>query len=238
MTRYAVYYIPEENSDLYRIASELLGRCIYTGNALPQPLIRGFDMEALTTESRKYGLHATLKAPFKINCDEETLLDAFHDFCAQQVPARLHNLKLALLGTGFWALTGDMSPELSVLEERCVKAFQSYARPLTQKEVIRRQAKSVKELLYLNEWGYHKIFDQFRFHITFTNTLPPLTNHKLREGLVKLLKPYLDQTLVIDRLALCRQMMIQGPFTVLAQARFTNVNAMDTRFDVKYVTAA
>lgn len=238
MTRYAVYYVPGQNSALYRAASEIIGRCIYTGNALPQPVLPNLNFEALTATPCRYGLHATLKAPFKINCAEETLLDAFQVFCKAQVSAQVTGLRLDLLGEGFFALTGQTTPELNMLEERCVKHFRPYAMPLTKKEVLRRKAKSVKELIYLKDWGYHKIFDEFRFHITLTDVVPTVHREIIGKMLTAKLKPYLGITLPVDSLTLCRQITAKGPFRVIDQADFDSKWVLNAPSHAKCATAA
>ena len=52
---------------LYRFGSGVLGYDCYTGSDLPRPAdldIDEADWRALTEEPRRYGFHATLKAPF------------------------------------------------------------------------------------------------------------------------------------------------------------------------------
>ena len=65
--RYAIYYAPPTDSPWWQTGSQWLGRCAATGRALHQPLVPGITAEAfaaLTVAPRRYGWHATLKAPF------------------------------------------------------------------------------------------------------------------------------------------------------------------------------
>ena len=65
--RYAIYYAPPTDSPWWEAGSHWLGRCAATGKALNQPRVPGFSIEAfaaLTAAPRRYGWHATLKAPF------------------------------------------------------------------------------------------------------------------------------------------------------------------------------
>ena len=67
--RYAIYYAPAAEDELYRAASAWLGRDVYTDTPLVRPAIAGMeslDLDALTSDPRHYGWHATLKAPFEL----------------------------------------------------------------------------------------------------------------------------------------------------------------------------
>ena len=64
--RYAIYYTPAPGSDLDRFGAQLLGYDAFTGVDLPFPdsiLQMSPDWHDLTRDPRKYGFHATLKAP-------------------------------------------------------------------------------------------------------------------------------------------------------------------------------
>src|SRR5262249_36490571 len=82
--RYALYYAPEEGSALGRFGSEWFAR---------------EDLRAFTVAPRRYGFHATLKAPFRLARGErvEDLVRALKRFCAGQPAFRLPPLKVALL---------------------------------------------------------------------------------------------------------------------------------------------
>src|SRR3979409_89519 len=67
--RYAIYYAAAPNSDLDRFGAHLLGYDAFTGDELPFP--EGIteaapDWRDLSADPRKYGFHATLKAPFSL----------------------------------------------------------------------------------------------------------------------------------------------------------------------------
>ena len=67
--RYAIYFVPEPGSDLNRFGAELLGCDAFSGDDLPFPdsITQAVpDWRDLTEDPRKYGFHATLKAPFAL----------------------------------------------------------------------------------------------------------------------------------------------------------------------------
>src|ERR1700733_14586653 len=67
--RYAIYYTSEPGGDLDRFGTELLGYDATTGEDVAFPdvvLRRAPDWRELTRDPRKYGFHATLKAPLAL----------------------------------------------------------------------------------------------------------------------------------------------------------------------------
>ena len=67
--RYAIYYAPPPGSELDRFGTQLLGYDAFSGEDLP--LADGMlqavpDWRDLTSDPRKYGFHATLKAPLSL----------------------------------------------------------------------------------------------------------------------------------------------------------------------------
>ena len=70
--RYAIYFVPAAGSDLYRFDSSILGYDCYTGEAVTHPDDVTGDAASwcgITEEPRRYGFHATLKAPFHLSRD-------------------------------------------------------------------------------------------------------------------------------------------------------------------------
>ena len=67
--RYAIYYVAPPGSDLDRFGASLLGYDAFSGSDLPFP--DGIpqsvpDWREVTRDPRKYGFHATLKAPLAL----------------------------------------------------------------------------------------------------------------------------------------------------------------------------
>ena len=75
--RYAVYLAPPPESALWRFGSDVIGRDAASGQQRPGFAAAGFDAEAwrdMTSEPRRYGFHATIKAPFRL-ADDASLSD-------------------------------------------------------------------------------------------------------------------------------------------------------------------
>ena len=67
--RYAVYFAPSPGSRAWLTGSHWLGRCAALLQPLEQPAIEGISartLHQLTAAPRRYGWHATLKAPFDL----------------------------------------------------------------------------------------------------------------------------------------------------------------------------
>ena len=67
--RYAIYFTPEQHDPLTRLAADWLGRDPFTGAATKPPastVLSPAEIAFHTASARRYGFHATLKAPFRL----------------------------------------------------------------------------------------------------------------------------------------------------------------------------
>jgi len=176
--RVAIYATPNIESPWWAMGSEWLGRCALRHQDLPQPEIKGVDAATqhhLTAEPRRYGWHATLKAPFCLaeGVDLEQLRLAVAALCTTQTAFDLPDLQVVRMGQ-FLALRPEKpSPDLDRLAAQCVIRLQSLAAPLTPNEIERRRAAGLtpaQDALML-AWGYPWVLDQFRFHFSLTSDL-------------------------------------------------------------------
>jgi putative phosphonate metabolism protein len=176
--RYAVYFTPDAKSDLWRFGSRIIGHDAYLGSDIPHTVPSGFDMAnwaRLTEEPRRYGFHATLKAPFHLAVGKSEL-----DFCAA-VEAFARETPVVGLGplavrvtSGFAALYNDgPAEEVSNLASQIVKNLEPFRAPLSDYDRKRRLSASLteKQKQYLEAFGYPYVLDQFRFHMTLTGRL-------------------------------------------------------------------
>ena len=86
--RYAIYFAAGADSALSRFGAELLGYDAYTGDEMPFPGDASRvapDWRDVTDDPRKYGFHATLKAPMSLapGRTEAELIAACAEFAAQ-----------------------------------------------------------------------------------------------------------------------------------------------------------
>ena len=154
LPRFAIYFAPREHSAWAR-----------------------FGSRALVGEARRYGFHATLKAPFRLadGARIEDLVAELDDWCATLEAFVLPALQVAKLEDFFALLPLAAEPRLNAIADECVRRFERYRAPLDALELARRLVKplSARQRELLERWGYPHVFDQFRFHLSLTGALPP-----------------------------------------------------------------
>lgn len=220
--RYAIYFVPSVDSALYRFGAELIGYDVYTGQSLP--FADGIEAEIdgwkrVTTDPRKYGFHATLKAPISLapGTTESMLAAAMHEFTLTPRPIPAIVPMICAISTFIAIVPDGDCPELQKLAGDCVTAFDSFRAPLTNADRERRNVSTLtdRQISYMDRWGYPYVFDEFRFHMTLAGSLPadrlePVTSI-LRQrfaGLELKSEP-------VDRLALLRQDDPASGFTII-----------------------
>ncbi|WP_145720203.1 DUF1045 domain-containing protein [Mesorhizobium tianshanense] len=104
--RYDIYYTPAAEHPLTVAASAWLGRDAFAPGS--GAVAEGKADPTLTSEPRRYGFHATLKAPFRLRdgTSVEELERVLRKFVAAWPPCPIGPLKIDLLG-GF--MTRDIS---------------------------------------------------------------------------------------------------------------------------------
>ncbi|SET88957.1 DUF1045 domain-containing protein [Oceanicella actignis] len=205
--RYAIYYAPPEGA-LADFGACWLGWDPVSGQRREHPAINGLPrpVAALTKTPRKYGLHATLKPPFRLapGSDFAALRANLAAFAAAHAPAHADGLALARLG-GFLALAPEGDPaEISGLACKIVSALDRHRAPPTQAELARRRAAGLSERqeVMLARWGYPYVMDEFRFHITLTGRLDPAEAEAVQAALAPVLAPLLPRPFEIMDLCL------------------------------------
>jgi hypothetical protein len=136
---------------------------------------------SITSEPRRYGFHATLKAPFHLRVDlcVADLIGRVAEFARKFQPFDAGELSVGAIATGegraFVVLRpeGDLK-ELRTFEGSVVRAFDPLRAPLTEGERRRRKLARLtpRQAYYLDAWGYPYVLDEFRLHFTLTNAIP------------------------------------------------------------------
>lgn len=207
--RHAIYFAPERDHPLARFGAAWLGWDAEAGaevappDGLPAWLAARRD--AITTDPRRYGFHATLKAPFRLAEGKvDLLLDIDAGDVASSRPAGELRLAVAELGS-FVALVPDGdSRAIDDLAAACVQALDHWRAPLSEAEVARRRAAGLDatEEAYLSRWGYPYVLDRFRFHMTLTGPIPVDERSAVRSELARRLAPVLDRPVPVA--SVCR----------------------------------
>ncbi|BBB63411.1 hypothetical protein UNDKW_5138 [Undibacterium sp. KW1] len=224
MTRYALYFAPEAR--WWQQGSSWLGRDAASGQLLAQPTIVGLDaglQRQLSSDARRYGFHATLKAPFQLaeGLAEANLRQALQEFCAQQSIIQIHAPQVQWMGK-FLALraTGDQTV-LNDFAFACVRHFDHFRAPMSAAELARRQKMplTARQNELLLEWGYPYTAEEFRFHMTLTDRLDAgAVADRLHAAAIQHFS--LSESLVIDGIALFIEPEAGADFELLARFPF------------------
>ena len=179
--RYAAYFAPAAESAWGMAGAHWLGRDAFRDAPLPQPVVAGLtseEMRKLTGTPRRYGWHATLKAPFQLAADVnvEQLVALLRTLCRGMQPLVMPSLEvrriddfLALLPAGDEAQIARIHQVASV----CVTGLQPLAQALSHEALERRRQAGLtaQEERYLLRWGYPYVLGRFRFHMTLSGSL-------------------------------------------------------------------
>lgn len=218
--RLAIYFAPDPQTRLWQQASAWLGRDAAQDRRLPCPCterLMGLDVDALTAAPRRYGFHATLKAPFHLarGVAVEQIAAALATFCARRPPTRIA-LRVDLLDD-FVALVADEAcPDIDALASAVVVGFERFGAPCSEGELVRRRTAglSARQEDLLHAWGYPFVLDQFRFHMSLTGRVDALRARSVRDGLALRFAETLRAPVAVDRLALFVEPEVGAPFHV------------------------
>lgn len=208
--RYALYFAPPPETALAQFGARWLGWDVDLGQAVDELETAGLPPElhaAVTAEPRRYGFHATLKAPFRLaeGATESDLVGVATSFAAEHAPITAAALRFGPLA-GFLAFTpSEWSPRMHDLAADCVTAFDTFRAPPGEAELAkrRRAGLSTAQETLLARWGYPYVMGEFRFHLTLTGSLESELRAQVGEALRPKLCHLFAEPLTIDDLALC-----------------------------------
>jgi putative phosphonate metabolism protein len=178
-TRYAIFFVPRPSSRLKHFADAWIGRNPDRDERVPQPVVEGITPERLheiTAFPRHYGFHATLKAPFllKAGATEADLIESFDRFVA--TPRTIPAIAPVVRAIGSFIAVVPDTPvaALTQLADDCVTEFERFRAPLSDHDRQRRLKSPLtpRQIEHLDRWGYPYVFEEFRFHMTLTGSLP------------------------------------------------------------------
>lgn len=208
--RYAIYFSPPPDSPWWEFGSRWLGRDAQRDIDLPQPVLTQIDaagLRTITASPRRYGFHATLKAPFALR-EGHTLADLqarMQALARALTPLALGPLRTTALGDFVALVPSAPTGALAQLAAACVTDLDDLRQPLSAADVARRDADRLdargQELL--QRYGYPHVLERFRLHFTLTGPVePPMAQRVVQavEDLVAHLNA--SAPLVLDRLCL------------------------------------
>lgn len=224
--RYAIYFAPAPGTPLHQRGSAWLGRDAYTGEALAQPAVDG--LRSLTADPRRYGFHATLKAPFALRdgIGPEPLMRACAALAAETTVFEA-NLTIGHLD-GFLAIlpAGDAAL-LCALAARSVRELDGFRKPPAEKDLERRRKVplTLRQDANLLRWGYPYVLDDFRFHMTLTERLEAADARRLAGAARAYFASELAGAVTIDGITLFHEPEPGAPFLALRHFPFAGSTA-------------
>ncbi len=233
--RYALYFTPPNGSLWSQLGNAWLGQnddIDALTNAFPRVGLPGLNPGqalALVSSPRRYGFHATLKAPFRLRPEfcREDLLASAAAFARSARPIVLPPLEVRLLGDYFALCFAGVAEEIDALAMRCVTYF-DYLRANPDGDELKRRRRAgltMRQEQLLSKWGYPFTEEQFRFHMTLTSKLQNLESasiaHLLAATNTHFAPAIAAGPLPLDGLTVCVEPVSGAPFAVLERFVFS-----------------
>ena len=221
--RHAIYYAPAPGSAFARYGTALLGYDSFDGTEtarLPPAGIAADTFHRLTEGPRRYGFHATLVAPFRLDGrSEDDLLRAAAAHAEHCHPAPLGPLAMSLLGNFVALVPRDPPPGVGELAAELVEGFAPFRAPLTPQDRARRLQSGLtpRQVELMDRWGYPYVFDEFRLHMTLTAALEPHEREPIRAALAQDFEQRAFGPITIDAISVMRQDHDSAPFRIIAR---------------------
>lgn len=206
--RYALFYTPAPGP-FADFGAAWLGWDSAAGQQVEQPQIGGLDIVRLTARPRKYGFHATLKAPFYLadGQDQAALEDALDAFAAAHSRQPIGPLAVRA-DHGFLALRPIADQQgLRDLAAAVVRSFDTFRAPMSPEQLARRRQSRLtqRQDQHLVAFGYPFVFDDFHFHMTLTGPLRKTSGDDATAALNRALAPVLPNAPAVDAVTLLGQ---------------------------------
>lgn len=218
--RYALYFAPEPDTALAEF-----GRLWFdeVGSANFAELLR---------VPRRYGFHATLKAPFRLADGQtaEQLEMALAEFVGQREPVCAPPLQLSELGDFLALRPAEPCRSLDALAESVLRHFDHFRAPAGADELARRQVGlDGRELALLEAWGYPFVLDRYRFHMTLSDKANAENLQRLRSQAEPLVSEIAAQPLRAESVCLFSQAAPDRPFALVRRFRFAGAGLSSAR---------
>jgi putative phosphonate metabolism protein len=220
--RYALFFTPAEGSPLAAFGRRWLEREPEDAARMVGGALSPEEAARFTAAPRRYGFHATLKAPFAVppGGNAQALRDAVRDFAREVAPVQGPPLELSVLGAFVALRPSGVAQDIDRLAATVVDRFDRFRAPLSGEDRRRRESVGLtpNQAALLERWGYPYVFEEFRFHMTLSDALEPAERNRLIEALGPVVAPLCREPLVIDAVTLVHQPDRESRFAPVERA--------------------
>jgi len=221
-TRYAIYWVPEPQSALAAFGEKWFAQADEDApeniSGLPPGLIK-----RATKSPARYGLHATLKAPFRLREDMtvEALQKSLDAFCAIRRRVRGGGLRLAKFQGYLGLVLKDRTAEADWLAAQCVTLFGHFRAPLSAEDREKRPSNMPPlEAAYFEAFGYPYVLSEFEFHLSLAGPLRAGDIEEVESVLQPLLTDEMLKPITLESIALLGEEKDGGQFQLLSRHYF------------------
>jgi putative phosphonate metabolism protein len=218
--RYAIYFAPDRASPWRRFGAHWLGRDEHDGADLAHPQlarIAADELTRITAEPRRYGFHATLKAPFRLaaGSDESLLLSRLARLASAIKPSPIGPMRVATLGDFVALVPLNPTAEIERLAATCVTDLDDLRAPMRDDERARRHVEGLdtREAELMERYGYPYVLERFRLHLTLTGPIDAQTAQRVTQAVSPVVTRLNEEApLWLDRLCLYVERTPGAPF--------------------------
>nr|WP_251134089.1 DUF1045 domain-containing protein [Rhodomicrobium sp. Az07] len=218
--RYAIYWTPEPGSAL-----EAFGSAWFGGENF------GLEPDLAARAKRapaRYGLHATLKAPFRLRegATADDIARALDAFCRIRRAPEASPLGFIRHQRYVVLSPGGRTAAIDWLAAECVTHFDRFRAPIGDADRAAREIDTMtaRERAHLEDFGYPYVLSEFRFHISLAGPLERCEALAVCRALEPQLAPMLLGAFRIDALTLLGEPEGGGAFQILSRHRFMSAD--------------
>lgn len=224
--RYAIYFAPEPGSPWWVFGAHWLGRDEYQDTSMVQHPLAQIDpteLQCIIAEPRRYGFHATLKAPFHLSHKHtaDDLIARLQALASTLKPLALAPLQVTTLGDFVALVPARASDQLITLAAACVTGLDDLRAPLSEPDLARRRVENLdpREQELLQRYGYPYVLERYRFHLTLSGPVAPSTAQQVLQAAADpIARLNATAPLLLDRLCLFVEPAPGQPFQRVSDA--------------------
>ena len=224
--RYAIYFAPAHRSPWWEFGTQWLGRDECLDLSITQPALAQItpaELFAATVHPRRYGFHATLKAPFALSGSHtlDDLMTRLQALAATLKPVALGPMQAAMMGDFVALVPGAAPDELADLASTCVTVLDDLRGPLSAADLLRRKVEQLdaREQELLAQYGYPYVLERYRLHLTLSGPVAPTMAELILQAAANPVAELNEKApLVLDRLCLFVEPSPGQPFKRIADA--------------------